>query len=316
MIRYSVLSTKPKHFKRLTGLTLPEFAQVLDKFRSAYDLYKREERAKRSDWERKAGGGNTPKLKSLEDKLLFILVYVRMYPLWFIQGLLFDMAASNSCIWGNRLLPVLNNALGFAHVLPKRTRGRGLDELMREFPELKELGLLTDGVERPRRRPKDKDKQTSTYSGKKKRHTRKNVVITRPDTNEVLYLGETQDGKMHDKVMLDKEELAIHHCREGDKINLGADLGFLGLEIPGTKVIMPTKKPQGGELSDTQKGQNTTFSSIRIRVEHAIAGVKRNHSVADTYRNIKTNTDDLLMSIACGLHNLRVANRYLPSIAK
>lgn len=264
----------------------------------------------------KLGGGNTPKLRFLEDKLLFILVYVRMYPLWFIQGLLFDMAASNSCIWGNRLLPVLNEALGSAHVLPKRTRGRGLDELLIEFPELKELGLLTDGVERPRRRPKNKDKQTSTYSGKKKRHTRKNVVITRSDTNEVLYLGETQDGKMHDKAMIDAEQLAIHHCREGDEVNLGADLGFLGLEIPGTKVIMPTKKPRGSELSDTQKGQNTAFSKIRIRVEHALAGVKRNRSVADTYRNIKANTDDLLMSVACGLHNLRVANRYVPSIAK
>jgi hypothetical protein len=316
MIRYSVLSTKPKYFERLTGLTLGEFAKVLDKFRSAYDRYKRDERAKRSNWERKAGGGNTPKLRFLEDKLLFILVYVRMYPLWFIQGLLFDMAASNSCIWGNRLLPVLNDALGMVHVLPKRTRGRGLDELLLEFPELKELGLLGDGVERPKRRPKNKEKQTSTYSGKKKRHTRKNVVITRPDTNEILYLGKTQDGKMHDKAMIDEENLAIHHCREGDEVVMGVDLGFLGLEIPGTRLVIPTKKPKGKELSDTQKGQNTTFSRIRIRVEHAIAGVKRNHSVADTCRNILDNTDDLLMSVACGLHNLRVTNRCVPNIAK
>lgn len=313
MISYSVLSKRPKHFTRLTGITPGEFEVILDKFKSAWEQYLRSERSKRNDWERKAGGGNTPRLKFLEDKLLFILVYVRMYPLWFIQGMLFGIAESNSCIWGHRLLPILDEALDSSHVKPKRTRGRGLDELIRDFPELKELGFLTDGVERPRRRPKNKDKQTSTYSGKKKRHTRKNIVITRPDTNEVLYLGETQDGKMHDKAMIDAEDLAIHHCREGDEVFVGADLGFLGLTIPGTKIIMPTKKPRGRELSDTQKGQNTTFSSIRIRVEHAIAGVKRNHSVTDTCRNIKTNTDDLFMSIACGLHNLRLANRYVPS---
>ena len=309
MINYFVLSKKPKHFKRMTGITPEEFAVVLDKFRSAWDEYQREERAKRDDWQRKAGGGNTPRLKTLEDKLLFILVYVRMYPLWFLQGMLFGISESNSCIWGHRLLPILDKALGYAHVKPKRTRGRGLDELIREFPELKELGFLGDGVERPKRRPKDKGKQKSTYSGKKKRHTKKNLVITRPDTNEILYLGETQDGKMHDKTMIDQEELAIHHCR--DPVPLGVDLGFLGLKVPGAKIIIPTKKPKGAELSSVQRSQNKSFSSIRIRVEHAIGGVKRNHSVSDIYRNIKDETDDLFMSVACGLHNLRVANRYI-----
>lgn len=307
MITYAVLSTRPKHFVRLAGVTLEEFAVILDKFHSAWDGHLRQERQKRNDWQRRAGGGNTPRLKSLEDKLLFILVYVRMYPLWFLQGMLFGIAESNSCIWGHRLLPLLDEALETAHVKPKRTRGRGLDELIRDFPELKELGILGDGVERPRRRPKDKHKQTTTYSGKKKRHTTKNVVLTRPDTTEILFLGKTQDGRMHDKVMIDEENLSLH-CRE--PVTIGVDLGFLGLSIPGTKLVMPTKKPKGSELTDTQKGQNKAFSRIRIRVEHAISGIKRSHAVSDTYRNLKDTTDDLLMSIACSLHNLRVAHRY------
>lgn len=55
---------------------------------------------------------------------------------------------------------------------------------------------------------------------------------------------------------------------------------------------------------------NMCLARRRIRVEHAIAGMKRNRSVEDIYRNIKEGTDDLFMSVACGLHNLRVAYRY------
>jgi hypothetical protein len=37
-----------------------------------------------------------------------------------------------------------------------------------------------------------------------------------------------------------------------------------------------------------------------------IAGVKRCRIVKDTFRNLKDGFSDLVMEIACGLHNLRV----------
>jgi hypothetical protein len=65
-------------------------------------------------------------------------------------------------------------------VRPKRAKGRSLEEIIEGCPELKELGVLTDGTERPIRRPKDEEKQKTAYSGKKKRHTNKHVTITHP----------------------------------------------------------------------------------------------------------------------------------------
>jgi hypothetical protein len=50
-------------------------------------------------------------------------------------------------------------------------------------------------------------------------------------------------------------------------------------------------------------------SRVRVRVEHALAGVKRSRSVKDVLRNTKENFSDLAMEVACGLHNLRVAQR-------
>jgi hypothetical protein len=48
---------------------------------------------------------------------------------------------------------------------------------------------------------------------------------------------------------------------------------------------------------------------MRVRVEHAIAGIKRSRIVKDILRNTKDNFSDLVMLIACGLHNLRVRYR-------
>jgi hypothetical protein len=59
--------------------------------------------------------------------------------------------------------------------------------------------------------------------------------------------------------------------------------------------------------------QNRRLSRIRVRVEHALAGVKRSRSVKDVLRNTKDNYSDLAMEVACGLHNLRVERRTFQS---
>jgi hypothetical protein len=51
-------------------------------------------------------------------------------------------------------------------------------------------------------------------------------------------------------------------------------------------------------------------SGVRVVVEHVIAGVKRCRIVKDVLRLMKPGISDLVMEIACGLHNLRVACRH------
>jgi hypothetical protein len=48
---------------------------------------------------------------------------------------------------------------------------------------------------------------------------------------------------------------------------------------------------------------------IRVRVEHALAGVKRCRVVKDVLRNTAGGVSDGVMEAACGLHNLRVVKR-------
>lgn len=55
---------------------------------------------------------------------------------------------------------------------------------------------------------------------------------------------------------------------------------------------------------------NRVLSTERIVVEHTLSGVKRCHSVKDLFRNTKAGCTDLVMEVACALHNLRVDFRH------
>jgi hypothetical protein len=63
-------------------------------------------------------------------------------------------------------------------------------------------------------------------------------------------------------------------------------------------------------LSVGDKFLNHLVSSVRIVVEHVIAGVKRCRIVKDVLRLTKAGMSDMVMEIACGLHNLRVSCRH------
>lgn len=66
---------------------------------------------------------------------------------------------------------------------------------------------------------------------------------------------------------------------------------------------------RGKDLTEVDKFFNKIISSVRIVVENVISGVKRCRIVKDCLRLTKENISDLVMEIACGLHNLRVTFR-------
>jgi len=51
---------------------------------------------------------------------------------------------------------------------------------------------------------------------------------------------------------------------------------------------------------------------VRVRVEHAIAGIKRSRCVKDTLRNTRPDCSDRFIETATGLHNLRICQRKRP----
>lgn len=160
--------------------------------------------------------------------------------------------------------------------------------------------VLLDRTERPVERPQDGDRQKSRYSGKKT-HSVKNDLLCRPD-RRILWLSKTCDGHVHDKKIKDEQPLALPNG-----ITLWQDTGFVGHVPENITVKMPAKKPKGKELTDAQKQENRKISSFRILVEHAICGVKKCRIVKDRLRCRKFGFDDMVILIACGLHNFRIS---------
>ena len=137
----------------------------------------------------------------------------------------------------------------------------------------------------------------------KKQHTVKNNLITNRGCR-IVFLTETVEGKKHDKKVADESGYKLPKgCR------LVQDTGFQGFSLEEVVIIQPKKKPRGKVLSDLEKHINQWISSLRMRVEHAIGGVKRYRIVKDKVRNWKMGFRDLVFETCCGLHNFRLEFR-------
>ena len=131
------------------------------------------------------------------------------------------------------------------------------------------------------------------------------MIITNEYTQWVEYLSQTYSGKTHDKKVADLEDI---HYPPGS--GLKKDSGFQGYKPPGVFTLQPKKKPKGKELGMADRFFNRLISSVRIRVEHVIASIKRCRIVKDVFRNTKKDFSDLAMSVVCALHNFRVSWRH------
>ena len=108
-------------------------------------------------------------------------------------------------------------------------------------------------------------------------------------TKRVGYLSQTYVGKTYDKKIVDTE--AIRHPRDAI---LYKDTGFQGYEPQVRQSHQPKKKPRKGTLTWGQTRHNRKLSRVRVRMEHAIAGMKRSGIVKELFRNTKGDFSDLV----------------------
>jgi Helix-turn-helix of DDE superfamily endonuclease/DDE superfamily endonuclease len=220
----------------MTGLTPAEFQDLLAAFETAYEqTYPLTDHTAagqpRKCW---PGGGRPRTLASRADQLLFVLVYLKTYPLQVVLGQLFGLSTSQANYWLHHLLPVLRAALDDLGVLPER-EGRQLAR--RSVQPKGSPVLIIDGTERRRQRPKQAEKQALHYSGKRKTHTDKNVLVASAADEQVLFRSGTYPGAVHDKRIADAEELTYPPGS-----TLYKDTGFQGYEPPVPQTRQAKKK--------------------------------------------------------------------------
>ncbi len=130
MIEYVELKEKPREFLAATGLTKEEFECLLPTFEKCYQasLPKKPKPSKKKK-QRASGGGRKSTLKSMSDKLLFILVYQKTFQLQTMHGLQFGLSQGRANYWIHRLLPILQKALAEMGMKPER-EGKQVATLM------------------------------------------------------------------------------------------------------------------------------------------------------------------------------------------
>jgi hypothetical protein len=234
MLEYTELKRNRRRCLALTGLIPKEFTALLPFFVEAYSrTYEGDKTVAGQQRQRQRGGGCASTLTTPAQKLLFILVYQKTYPLQVVMGELFEMSQSSANHWMHRLLPVLRDALTDMGVMPER---KGAQFALAERKQKGAPSSISDGTERRRQRPKKPEKQALHYSGKKKAHSDKNVIIVQTQSKRVAYRSPTCAGKTHDKKVVDGEQMAYPH-----QATLYQDTGFQGYEPKVADCRQPPK---------------------------------------------------------------------------
>lgn len=311
MLTVARLRKSRKHFHNFTGLTPEQFDALLSELQPVYTA---QEQARKSWPQRKrAIGAGHPYSLALTERLLMVLMYMRLYVTETLLGYLFDLDGSTVGRERNhRMMPALLEVLP----VPLRTElglvgGGGearrrigtLEELLERFPDLKEV--LVDATEQPIRRPKDKQRQKTHYSGKKKQHGLKTQVGTTDKL--VVHASRAVPASVQDTVLLRFSGL-LHQLPCGMRVRL--DRGYEGVEaeFPEVPFEKPFKAQRNHPLTWLGKAYNREQNRIRVAVEHVLAGLEKFQILAGIYRGEPQRYDDCF-GLVCGLHNYRVLGR-------
>jgi hypothetical protein len=292
----NTLHKNPRMMRALTGMSLPEFSELLPQFElELYQYY-----AGQPNRQRKPGGGKPGHLPTIEAKLFFILFYLKTYPTFDVLAFFSGKGRGRSCEAVHLYLMLLEKALGKKIVLPQR-KINSVEEFLEKFPEVKDI--FVDGAERRMQRPKKSKQNKRSYSGKKKGHTRKNVIVTDEDKH-ILLVSPTKPGRRHDKNCADCILLTENIPKD---VGIWGDSGFQGMQHKHPHTVIAKRGRKDRPLTVEEKQENRIISSFRIVAEHAIGGMKRYRVMTDTLRNKIGVFDDRIAVVTAGIWNYHLA---------
>lgn len=293
MISLAHAKRSDRLMKATTSLTVVEFEALAKRLAVVWHTLQATATTEGQPRQRQPGGGRKGVLATIEQKLFFILFYYKAYPTQDVMGLLFGITQGQVSDWVKRLTA----AVGQLMALHKPARqARALRQLLEAQPELQEV--IIDGTERRLPRPQHAGRQRRFYSGRKKRHAVKNVIVV--GQSKVLFCSPTVPARRHDKKVAEQSGLRLPAG-----VTMLGDNGFAGYEAGPASVVTPWKRTGGRRLHWKRKAFNRLLGRQRVRVEHTLASVKRLRILRDDFRNRRKGMVDEVMVIGCALHNYR-----------
>ena len=168
MLRYHNIQEKPARVLDLTSLTPEEFASIVPAFEASFqDHMQQWTMTGRKRTQRSFSQYTNCPLPTAEDRLLFVLTYLRHAPRQVYHGQMFGLIQSSVSTWLNILIPILQTALQTAQFAPSRT----LDELRQRLDQPTQEGddtlFFTTAPNDPSRAPKTRVNRKTTGAARR-----------------------------------------------------------------------------------------------------------------------------------------------------
>jgi hypothetical protein len=292
----------------MTGLTLNEFEelvdQVLPRLAEAELAHKQGQRPAR---QRAIGGGRQPDL-SLLNQVLLTIVWLRKYPTHETLGYLFAVSDSTVGRYIHRVLPVLEavGRDGMRLPNPGKKRGRRLDDLLQDVPE---LAVVIDTFEQAVQRPRERAEADRYYSGKKKRHTLKSQLSVDDYSGEGVAVSDSVPGPTADITLLQQSGLL---SQLPPRVGSLGDLAYVGISMlhPQGLGACPRRKPRSQPRPAEDVLYNTAFTQRRVIVEHTIARMRRYEALSQVDRHHRQQHTSRTVAVT-GLANHQIRSRFI-----
>ena len=272
-LNFSKLSKSPRNFPHLTGVSIEEFRELVERIKPDWELIK----------ESKKCDGRTSQLSTIEDQVLCTLLYYRTYNSQEFLGFLFNLHESNICRLLKKIEPLMAKKITIV-------KDRSLT------PE-KIMKLITDATEIKIQRPKTGQKKF--YSGKKKTHTIKSEM-TMSEDGKIISVSKCYSGKIHDFTINTEQRPLPRDCEKY------GDLGYQGWQKLASNVILPIKKKKNQLPTKEEKLYNKSLASFRVKIEHKFRELKIFRILSGTYRNFRKKLH-MRLNIIAGIVNLKHA---------
>ncbi len=240
----------------------------------------------------KKGAGRTRNLSDSEE-IYLTLFYFRQMPTFQVLGMIFGISQTSANDIFHYWLLILRDLLP-SSIIEDWEKELENDEVVKDL--LTEEILLVDSTEQPRERPSDYEEQKKFFSGKKKKHTFKNQIISLPLGKDIVDAIVGERGPTADINILRKQQVKFSQNQtfEGDRAYIGAE-----------RTETPHKKPPKKELTAAQKKENRKRSQQRIYIEHLIRIVKIWRVASERFR-LHSNSYQKVIRVILGLVRLRI----------
>ncbi len=295
---FDYIEKYPHRTKQILGISYEQLHSLLECAIKRHKEIKTELQKKKTRIN--APGGGRKELLLIQEQVCLCLFYLRQMPTFQVLGMLFGISKTEANDTFHYWIPIIRDILP-SSLLEQVSNNEG--DLLFVQEVLTSFRLLVDSLEQPIYRHSDQKEQQKHFSGKKRQHTLKSLMIGIPEGKDIVEVEVGATGPTADINLFRNSQIKFDNSQlfSGDKAYQG-----------GKNITTPHKKKPKQELTEQKKAENKALSSKRIFIEHLIRLLKIFRIVSQRFR-LKLDTYEQIVLTVCGLVRLRIGSLILPN---